>query len=76
MGETAERLKSELAMLPPQERAELARYLIRSLDTAETEDVEAAWDTELARRAEEILSGHATGERAEEVYAQLRERHE
>src|SRR5438552_314987 len=40
MSETAERLKSELAMLPPQERAELARYLIHSLDTGEAEDVE------------------------------------
>lgn len=43
MTETAERLKSELSRLPAQDRAELASFLIDSLDPQRDEGVEAAW---------------------------------
>jgi putative addiction module component (TIGR02574 family) len=75
MSEAAERLKSELAHLPAPERAALAHFLIHSLDEESEADAEAAWDTELIRRAEEIRSGKAVGEPADKVFAELREKH-
>jgi len=63
-----------LQQLSPQDRAELAAYLIDSLDEGEDPDAEAAWEAELGRRAEEIRSGNAPGEPAPEVFARLRAR--
>jgi putative addiction module component (TIGR02574 family) len=68
----AERLKSELATLTPGDRAELARFLVQSLDEPEEQGVEAAWDAELKRRAEEIESGRVAGEPVESVLRELR----
>jgi putative addiction module component (TIGR02574 family) len=73
MTETAECLKAELALLPDADRAELAHFLIWSLDEGSDEDAEAAWDVELARRLAEIKSGRAVGRPAEEVFRRLRE---
>ncbi|MBW3599109.1 MAG: addiction module protein [Planctomycetes bacterium] len=75
MTETAEQLKPELARLSPQDRAALARFLIDSLDDEEDADAESAWDAELARRSEEIDSGKAVGEPADEVFAKLRRKY-
>jgi putative addiction module component (TIGR02574 family) len=75
MTETAQRLKSELAGLPAGDRAELAYFLIHSLDKEQDADAEAAWDAELARRAAEIKSGKATGEPADKVLADLRKKY-
>jgi putative addiction module component (TIGR02574 family) len=71
MTEKAEKMKLELATLPSQDRAALAQFLIHSLDEGAEGDVEAAWDTELARRAKEINSGTMIGESAEKVLADL-----
>ena len=54
MTENAERVKQEVLQLPEADRAELARFLIESLDDSEDPDVEAAWDAELRRRVERI----------------------
>ncbi len=54
--EAADLLKKALS-LPVTERADLAGSLIESLDDAEDESVEAAWDEEVARRMAEIDSG-------------------
>lgn len=75
MSETAEKLKPELAQLTAQDRAALAHFLIHSLDEGEDADAEAAWDAELARRAEEIKSGKAAGESVDRVFAELREKY-
>jgi putative addiction module component (TIGR02574 family) len=72
MTETAQKLKSELSQLSAPDRAELAQFLIRSLDDEADPDAEAAWDAELARRAGEIQRGEAVGEPADEVFARLR----
>jgi len=40
-----------------EERAELASSLIDSLDSTTDEDVEAAWQEEIARRIENLRSG-------------------
>jgi putative addiction module component (TIGR02574 family) len=72
MTETAERLKSELSALSTPERAELAFFLIGSLDHGADTDAETAWDAELARRAAEIQSGTASGEGADKVVGEIR----
>lgn len=54
--EAAVLLKKALT-LPEKERAELASSLIDSLDASADEDVEAAWQEEIARRIESLRSG-------------------
>jgi hypothetical protein len=56
---TLNRLRSEALELPEEERAELARDLIRSLDAPADSDAAEAWDREIARRLSEIDSGAA-----------------
>ncbi|KYC40644.1 addiction module component [Scytonema hofmannii PCC 7110] len=75
MTETAEKLKLELSQLSLQERAELAHFLIHSLDEGVNDDVEAAWDTELTKRLEDIHRGTAIGEPSVQVFSQLREKY-
>jgi Putative addiction module component len=54
MTETAEKLKLELSHLSIQECAEIASFLIHSLDENMDQDIESAWDAELAQRTQEI----------------------
>ena len=68
----AGKLRTKLADLSETERAELARFLIKSLEDWKDEDAEKAWDAELAKRAEEIKSGRAAGEPAKKVFSELR----
>jgi putative addiction module component (TIGR02574 family) len=63
-----ERLKTEAVALSPEERAELAHFLLLSLDQEEDPDAEATWDEELRRRAAEIQSGTVTGKSAAEIF--------
>ncbi len=70
----AEAIKTQLDQLAPDDRAELASYLIGSLDLGEDPDAEAAWKAELTRRAEEIHRGEASGEAAASVFSRLRAR--
>ena len=76
MTELAEKIRSEMMSLSPQDRAELAYLLLQSLEgDGESEpEVERAWDAELARRAEEIRSGKVVGKPAAQVFAELREK--
>ncbi len=75
MSEIAEKLKLELSRLSIQERAELASFLINSLDEDINDDVEVAWDTELRKRLEDIHFGTAVGEPSERVFSELREKY-
>jgi len=73
-----ENLKAELAVLTEQERAELPHFLLDTLDTTEADadaEVEAAWDAELARRADDIRRGTAVGKPADQVFAELGQKH-
>ncbi len=74
MTEAAQRLKPTLAQLSEKDRAELAHFLISTLDDEVDDDAEAAWDAELQQCAEEIASGKEIGVPAEQVFAQLREK--
>lgn len=75
MSQTTDQLKVELSRLPPDERAELAQFLIHTLDPCEDADAEAAWDEELTRRAEEIVNGKVEGIPADQVFRELREKY-
>jgi putative addiction module component (TIGR02574 family) len=66
--------KSQTEELSKEERADLAYFLLQTLEPAE-EGVEASWDVEIHRRVEEIRSGRATGKPAEQVFAELDERY-
>ena len=75
MSETVEKLKEEIEILTNQERADIARFAIHSLDQGADDDAEAAWEVELARRVSDIKSGKAIGNPADQVFAELREKH-
>ena len=75
MTKVAERIKSELATLSAKERAELAYFLLHSLDDKEDADSEAAWDAELARRESDVKSGNVVCEPVDKVMLELREKH-
>jgi len=57
MGQEASDLLKKALNLPVAERAELAGFLIESLDETEDESVQAAWDAEIVRRMEDLNSG-------------------
>lgn len=67
-----ERLPDELSQLSLEERTEMANLLIESLDTGADHDVEATWDTELARRVDEVRSGNTPGKASERVFERVR----
>ena len=72
MSPVAEQLKSTLAALPQEERAELAHFLIESLDGGSDANVDEAWSTEIISRLDDITSGRDTGVDADTVIARAR----
>jgi putative addiction module component (TIGR02574 family) len=76
MTQVAEQLKSQLAELDEKDRAELAHFLIRSLDGEADIDtgVDDAWEEEILRRHAEIESGAVEAIPADEVFASIRAR--
>ena len=74
MSKTAQKLKAELSRLSPKDRAELAHYLLHSLDDSGPQ-AQAAWDAELANRLNEIKSRKEKGESAAKVFAKLRKKY-
>jgi putative addiction module component (TIGR02574 family) len=64
MPSRAQELLREALALPLNERADVAAELLASLDDAAAEhpaDVEAAWATEIERRAGRVMAGESTG---------------
>ena len=72
MTATMEQLKVQLERLPRQERAELAHFLLCSLEQEADADVDAAWEAELARRMADMQSGKVVGIPAAQVFDELR----
>ena len=75
MTETVEKLRLELSQLSIQERAELAYFLILSLDEEVDNDIDLAWDVELRERLEGISSVIVSGEHSDKVFTDLREKY-
>jgi putative addiction module component (TIGR02574 family) len=76
MAAALERLAQEALALSNQERAELARKLLVSLENTPDEGVSEAWDLEIAKRVQRIREGTAKGRPAEEVSRDIRARYE
>jgi putative addiction module component (TIGR02574 family) len=74
MAKTLDQWKAELRRLPSQDRAELAHFLLASLEPRE-DGTGLAWKAEIARRVEEIRGGRAIGKPAEQLFAELREQY-
>jgi putative addiction module component len=73
---TKDELLDGVLKLPREQRAEVAHELLRSLDEDAGDDpaeVEASWEKELCRRADEILSGTAQTTDAFEAIRRVRE---
>jgi len=60
MNTTAKQLYDSALHLPDSERAELAAWLIESLDPEVDREVDKAWDAEIKRRIDELDSGSVT----------------
>jgi len=65
--EEAHNLLQKALALPEHERAELAGSLVASLDATVDQDVDAAWQQEVARRFHEVQSGEVEPISWEEV---------
>ena len=74
MSPAVEQLKSQAISLSVPERAELAHFLLSSLEPEE-EGVEEAWREVIARRVAEIQNGTAMGRPLDEFLAELSERY-
>ena len=74
MTKIVEQLIPQLERLSKEERADLAYFLLQSLDP-EDRGASDACDREISRRVEEIRSGRAASKPAEQVFAELRERY-
>jgi len=69
MTSRAQELLREALTLPASERADVAAELLASLEDEETDpaDIEAAWATEIEKRARRVLGGESAGIPWEEV---------
>ncbi|WP_169977671.1 addiction module protein [Tautonia rosea] len=74
MNSVIEQWKAQLGALSPAERAELAHFLLASLDAEAEHVIEAEWDREASRRVAEIRSGNATGRSVDDLLSELRGR--
>jgi len=71
---TTEQVENEALKLKPQERAELAEKLLRSLEDLSEEEIERLWVKEAIRRDAELDSGSASMRDAEDVFRDARAR--
>lgn len=76
MSAKMEKLTQDALTLPDTERAHLAQTLLQSLEPVAEEGIEEAWDAEVARRLEEVHQGTAQGRPADEVFHDIRARHQ
>jgi putative addiction module component (TIGR02574 family) len=71
MNPTLKELKDAASGLPTRERAELAQFLLRSLDDPDEQAVRAEWLALAEHRMAEIRAGRIIGLPAEEVLENL-----
>jgi len=71
----AESLKTQAGELSSRERADLAYFLLTTLDGPAEEDAEQEVNLEIERRVAEIRGGMAIGRPVEDVLVELREKY-
>jgi putative addiction module component (TIGR02574 family) len=69
---TVDELMREAMRLAPNERADLARELLVSLDDLPESEVERLWLEEAERRRKAVLAGESELIPADEVFARIR----
>lgn len=74
MTSAVEQLKSQAEQLSVPERADLALFLLHSLEPQEP-GAEAAWHVEIDRRVTEIRNGTVSGRLLDDILADLRLRY-
>ena len=77
MTDRAQDLLREALTLPIDQRADVAAELLASLDepsTMDAEAVQAAWASEIERRARRVMAGESVGEPWEHVRARVARR--
>jgi len=72
MSDTLAELEQKAKELPPEERAQLALAMLRSLEPADEGDIEEAWRIEAEARWAAIERGDAQTVPASEVFAEVR----
>jgi len=75
MKATLEQVAEQALSLSSEDRAALTKILIQALDSEPREsqvEVDEAWQIEVEKRVDDILSGRVKGVQAEEVFAKLR----
>jgi putative addiction module component (TIGR02574 family) len=70
---TYEALLDEALALPEDQRAALVHSLQKTLASRPSEEVEAAWAQEIARRVEDVRSGSAVLIPADQAISEIRE---
>jgi|GEM_PF-2197709 putative addiction module component (TIGR02574 family) len=70
----AEQIKVEALSLTSEDRCDLARRLLDSLETDDVDRIEQNQLTMAQRRLDELTTGQVAGVPAEEVFARLRSR--
>ena len=65
-------IEKEVLKWPVARRVELAEMLVASVEGFATEEIETAWDSEVARRVSEIQQDRAVAIPAEKVMAEAR----
>ena len=72
MADILTELEQKAAQLSPEERAQLALFLIRSLEPSDQGDIEEAWRIEAEARWAEIQRGEAKTVPGSDVLADVR----
>lgn len=72
MTATLKQIEQEILQLTPVQRAELADFIVESLDSRPAEEIQDLWLAEATRRLAEVRSGKVETIPAEEVLAEAR----
>ena len=67
-------LEQRATQLPAEDRAQLALFLLQSLESADEGDIDEAWRVESERRLAQIDSGEARSVPGDEVFTRVRRR--
>jgi len=75
MAVALDELKEQCAGLDSRQRADLAYFLLHTLEEADEEGVAEAWRAEARRRMADIRAGREVGKPADQVFAEAREKY-
>lgn len=72
MSDALKELEKKAKSLTPDERAQLAEFLLESIQEPPVAEIEAAWDREIEERAAAYDRGELQTVSAEDVFAEAR----